>query len=261
MRTVLLGLAVALGLRVGDAHDGGAVAKSSVGPIDFAKVPRTIGKLPPLVAKVPLYGMFLFGPRGETRVWAVLDKSSASSAVYDVLHLDLNANGDLTDAGERFAAKLETIGDSKQCTFDVGRFVQPGTAAGAPRVHTGFSISWSPTWVSYHMNWSGGPITHGCYGPDGQSYGQFTADPATAPIVVPGHDLPFQFETWLSSTLVRGQENSFKVFVGNRGSVRGAFSSVDDKFLKPEEFVVATLLYKDRTGKEHSVRYELRERC
>jgi hypothetical protein len=154
--------------------------------------------------------------------------------------------------------------------FTIGRFVQPGpigqagrpaTGNDAPRVHTDFSITWTPTRVSWRMNWNGGPVTMGCYGPDAESYGNFTADPKTAPILVPGHDLPFQFETWLSHDLARGTDNMFKVFVGNRGSVKGAFSTVDDKFLKPDEFVIATLYYKDQTGKERNVRYELRERC
>jgi hypothetical protein len=43
--------------------------------------------------------------------------------------------------------------------------------------------------------------------------------------------------------------------------VKGAFTAVDDKFLEPDEFVIATLLYKDRAGRMKNVRYELRERC
>jgi hypothetical protein len=231
------------------------------GPIDFATVPRAIGKLPELHAAKPLYGLFLFGAKGETRVWAVLDKSRADAPAYDVLHLDVNANGDLTEAGESFAKSAKDSSRDGGSTFTIGRFVQPGTPAEAPRVHTDFSITSTSTRVSYRMSWNGGPVTMGCYGPDAQSYGAFTDDPKTAPILVPGHDLPFQFETWLSSDLVRGHDNAFKVFVGNRGSVKGAFTTVDDKFLKPDEFVIATLIYKDQTGKERNVRYELRERC
>ena len=231
------------------------------GPIDFSAVPRTIGKLPECKTDHPLYGLFLFGPKGETRVWAVLDKSRPDAPAFDVLHLDVNANGDLTDEGERFTGKVTGVGEQLQTTFTIGRFVQPGTPPEAPRVHTDFSIEWTATRISYRMHWNGGPITMGCYGPDASSYGSFTTDPKTAPILVPGHDLPFQFETWLSGDLARGPFNMFKVFVGNRGSTTGAFSCVDDKFLKPDEFVVATLIYKDLTGKEQSKRYELRERC
>ncbi len=241
------------------APDGGR--RASAAPIDFASVPRTIGTLPKLVAEKPLYGLFVFGAKGETRVWAVLDKSNAAESAYDVLHLDVNANGDLTEGGERFEAETEERGAQVAKKFSVGRFVQPGTPADAPRVHTDFSLTWSPSGVFYKMKWNGGPVTMGCYGPDGDSNGRFGEDPKSAPIVVPGHDLPFQFETWLSRKLARSGGCWFKVFVGNRGSVTGAFSCVDDKFLMPDEHVIATLIYKDRTGKERSVRYELRERC
>jgi hypothetical protein len=231
------------------------------GPIDFSKVPRTIGKLPECKASKPLYGLFLFGAKGETRVWAVLDKSRPDAQAFDLLYLDLNANGDLTDEGERFQGKVTNVVDEAHSTFTIGRFVQPGTPPESPHVHTEFSITWTPNRVSYRMHWNGGPITMGCYGPDAESYGGFTTDPKTAPILVPGHDLPFQFETWCSGELERGRENTFKVFVGNRGSKKGAFSTVDDKFLMPDEFVIATLVYKDQTGKERNVRYELRGRC
>jgi hypothetical protein len=242
----------------------GVSSTSAAGPIDFSTTPRTIGKLPAFKAAKPLYGLFLFGSKGETRVWAVLDKSRADAPAYDLLYLDRNANGDLTDDGERFERTETNFNRETQSVFTIGRFIQPGqpgTGNDAPRVHTDFSITWTPTRVSWRMNWNGGPLTMGCYGPDSQSYGSFTDDPKTAPILVPGHDLPFQFELWDSRDLARGSDNMFRVFVGNRGSVKGAFSTVDDKFLKPDEFVIATLLYKDQTGKERNVRYELRERC
>ena len=41
----------------------------------------------------------------------------------------------------------------------------------------------------------------------------------------------------------------------------GAFSCVDYHFLKPDEYVIALLVYKDRIGAKHRARYELRERC
>jgi hypothetical protein len=175
----------------GRSDDGPAQAPA--GPIDFAAVPRTIGKLPELYAKRPLYGLFVFGPKGETRVWAVLDQSRPETSRYDVLHLDVNANGDLTDAGERFEAAAGSGSGESPVVFQIGRFVQPGSASETPRVHTDFSITWTSASVSYRMRWNGGPITMGCYGPDAESYGRFTEDPKTAPILVPGHDLPFQF--------------------------------------------------------------------
>ena len=65
------------------------------GPIAFTQVPRKIVKPPPLVSSHPLYGLFLFGPKGETRVWAILDATTATSKEHDVLWIDLDADGDL----------------------------------------------------------------------------------------------------------------------------------------------------------------------
>src|SRR5262245_12231038 len=110
--TLRFSLRTSLLLAIAAAPSRGQAA--AAGPIDFATVPRAIAKLPKLEAKEPLYGLFLFGPKGETRVWAVLDKSRADAPAYDVLHLDLNANGDLTDEGECFKGKVGKAGDELQ---------------------------------------------------------------------------------------------------------------------------------------------------
>ena len=51
------------------------------------------------------------------------------------------------------------------------------------------------------------------------------------------------------------------VFLGNRGSRRGAFSSTDDKFLPPGEWVLATLIYTDQNGKRQRHAAKLTEKC
>jgi hypothetical protein len=122
--------------------------------IDLAKVPRTAPKTPTLVAARPLYGIYLFGQRGEKVVWAILDKSTREAPVYDLLYLDLNADGDLTRAEERFRGAQPSGSPSEppQCRFEIGRFVEPGSQ----RAHTEFVITWRPTRVSYQMKWLGG---------------------------------------------------------------------------------------------------------
>lgn len=63
---------------------------------DLSQIDRTIRKLPPLQSKTPEYCLLVFGPRAAKRVWLVHD--------CDVLYVDRNGNGDLTDPGERVAA-------------------------------------------------------------------------------------------------------------------------------------------------------------
>ncbi len=221
--------------------------------IDFAALDRTIGKLPALVAEKPLYGLFLFGRNGETRVWALLDRSSKAAQRYDLLYLDRDGDGDMTDAGERYVGTARGTGTR----FDIGGFRPPGSDA----AHTEFTITWTPASTRFRLLWRGGKVSMGGYGPTHESYAQFAESAANAPVFVPGTDRPFEFEHWMSGTLARGEETDFKVFVGNRGSVTGAFSTVDDTFLPEGAFPVATLLCKDKTGKELRVLAKLTSRC
>jgi hypothetical protein len=64
---------------------------------DLAKIDRTIKKEPAYRTK-PRYCLLVFGPKGETRAWLVLDG--------DTLYIDRNGNGDLTEDGERMKEAL-----------------------------------------------------------------------------------------------------------------------------------------------------------
>jgi hypothetical protein len=226
---------------------------------DFSQFKREIPKLPALMASQPLYGVFVFGAEREKYVWAILEKSSDKSSAFDVLLIDLNADGDLTQSTERFAGKVGNP-ESKaaiQCVFQIGRFADP--ALGRP--HTDFTITWRPHRVSYRMNWLGGKPTIGTFGPEPDQYGNFSTSVQEVPLIVPGHERPFQFEHWMSGKLMRGADNDFKVFLGNKGSGLGMFSSVDDKFLPPGDYVIAKLIYKDQFGKEQQSHFDLKSRC
>ena len=231
---------------------GAQSAPSSPRPIDFAALDRSIGKAPKLTADA-CYGLFLFGTNGEKRVFAILDSSDATASPrqYDVLYLDRNANGDLTEDGETFRA------GAKAGVFEIGDFTDPGTGA----VHKEFTITWTEASVRFRMLWRGSKVTFGGYGPTRDTYAKFAATAAKAPVFVPGWDRPFEFEHWMSGTLTRGESTDFKVFVGNRGDRPGTFSAVDDKFLPAGAAPVATLVWRDAEGKEQRTKLELPERC
>src|ERR1700732_1954245 len=78
---------------------------------DLSKIDRTIAKEPKYQSK-PKYCLLVFGPEAKTRVWLVLDG--------DVLYVDRNGNGDLTEAGERVTADKEGV-------FQIGRITETGT--------------------------------------------------------------------------------------------------------------------------------------
>ena len=64
---------------------------------DLTDIDRTILKEPAYQSKNPQYCLAVFGVKAEARVWVVLDG--------DVLYVDRNGNGDLTEAGERIDAE------------------------------------------------------------------------------------------------------------------------------------------------------------
>src|SRR4051812_29976418 len=71
-------------------------------------------KEPAYQTKAPKYGLLRFGPKGEDRVWLVLDG--------DTLYVDRNGNGDLTEPGDKVAAEKRPGRDPGESgrSFDVG---------------------------------------------------------------------------------------------------------------------------------------------
>src|SRR5215831_902468 len=68
------------------------IAGVTAAAADLTKIDRTIAK-EPVYQNKPKYCLLVFGPDAKTRVWLVIDG--------DVLYVDRNGNGDLTEKGER----------------------------------------------------------------------------------------------------------------------------------------------------------------
>lgn len=94
------------------------------GPADLASVERRIAKEPAYQTKAPRYCLLVFGPGAKHRVWLVQDG--------DALYVDRNANGDLTESGERVTAKGRT---ADQRVFEVGDLRD------GPLTHTGLTVA------------------------------------------------------------------------------------------------------------------------
>src|SRR5213593_3143164 len=101
-----------------------ALGAAPASAADLTKIDRTIAKEPVYRTKAPRYCLLVFGPEAKFRVWLVQDG--------DVLYVDRNGNGDLTEEGERVTAKGRTQGSR---SFDVGD-LQDGSLR-----HTGLSVS------------------------------------------------------------------------------------------------------------------------
>jgi hypothetical protein len=92
-------------------------------------VDRRIAKQPEYHSKRPLYGLLVFGPAAEKRISMVLDQSKPAIERYDLLYIDLNANGDLTEPTERRLGEIDD-NDIRFQLPDLKVFVgQPGVGA------------------------------------------------------------------------------------------------------------------------------------
>ncbi len=89
---------------------------------DLAKIERKIAKEPIYKGK-PKYCLLVFGPEAKTRIWLVQDEN--------LLYLDRNGNGDLTEEGERVELK------NQQANF---RVFEAGDIKDGPLTHAGLSI-------------------------------------------------------------------------------------------------------------------------
>jgi hypothetical protein len=229
-------------------------------PVDFAKIPRTIAKTPTFTSKKPLYALFLFGEKHDARVWAVLDQGRADKPDYDVLYLDLEGDGDLTQPTNRIVGKEpetrdEATGAEKPYQFEVDRLDVGG------QKHRAFALIAAGPSFSYQLSWEGKRTWYGPYGLDYEHRAKLAESPEKAPILVPGGAGPFQFELSSGEALVRGDADTVQLLIGNVGSERGAFSTTSNDLLPKNDYVVVELVYTDKDNKQKSFLAELRERC
>jgi hypothetical protein len=217
---------------------------------DLTKINRRVVKEPKYISKRPLYGLYVFGPRATTRVWAVLDKSEEGKTEYDVLYFDRNANGDLTEPGERLTGSGQ---------IKVGTFKDPATGD----VHENLTISRRPDGsIFLRLIWKGKEPIMGGYAEDPGPYCQFAESPEQAPILWPGAEGPLGFQRWIfDKEFPIGGSGDARVFLGHQGIGPNTFCAVTQEFLPPDIPVLVTLIYKDGEGKERRSQNELRERC
>ena len=69
---------------------------------DYTRIDRTL-KEPKYGSAKPAYRFLAFGPEGKTIIALVADESKGTGSGFDTLYVDLNANRDITEPGERFA--------------------------------------------------------------------------------------------------------------------------------------------------------------
>jgi hypothetical protein len=232
------------------------LGRASDNPV-LQNIDRSISKEPSYVAKRPLYGLLAFGPEAQKRVWMVFDHSKPGAKLFDVIYVDLNANGDLTESTERFVGKME----GNDIRFRLPDLKDPVTKA----VHTQFtarvSSAHAPT-IMVSLLWQGRLKMGGGYPQDPENgYLKLGDKPANAPVLWANGDTPFRFQRWYSGRLTIGGDEDFMVFIGQPGRGENAFWAFQEHFLPESEGVKATLIYRDAAGKERRATCLLKERC
>jgi hypothetical protein len=226
---------------------------------ELSKIDRRIGKQPKYIAEQPLYGLVVVGPQMKTRIWMVLDKSATSQTEYDVVHADLNGNGDLTDDGERIALNVDKDGTSR---FKLPDITDPNTG----ETHTEFSLRCASREEPYQMvtaKWKGKQKFGGGYtdDPENEPYSQFASTLEKAPILWLNGDGPFTFQRWYIEPLQIGREIDVKLFIGVAGVGKSTFCAFQVHALPEGEGIHGTLHYTTKTGEQGQSTFALLNKC
>jgi len=243
---------------------------------DLSQIKRTLAKEPSYRAQ-PRYCLLVFGPEAKTRVWLVQDG--------DVLYVDRDGNGDLTEAGKKVAAEAQ---DKDQGIY---RF-RVGDIADGPRRHKDLSVGIAkidyladleqavksllarnaqargygitceidmPGWKGAGV---GGRVVQRAGFLDGNGVLQFADRPQDAPIVHFGGS--WRIGLFSPQQLVVGRETDVIVGVGTPGSGAGSTAWSDYEGVIPEGvYPTLDISYAPKRPGEPPVHehYELKRRC
>jgi hypothetical protein len=233
---------------------------------DLSKIDRTIKKEPKYKGK-PKYCLLVFGPEAKTCVWLVLDG--------DVLYVDRNGNGDLTEVDERVTEKQEnkygvtfqavTVRDGRLTHTVQAGFGPLSTRAEDlrewPEYQTLLRRDSRPTsyWVLAEVSKPGrdGRVKQEADPFDANGILQFADRPQTAPIVY------FGGSRVLSSVgrpkLTIDTKTDLQIGFGTQGLGPGTFTYTAYEGLVPSAvFPVAEITF---PGDSRPRRYELKLRC
>src|SRR5438552_4184636 len=264
----------------------GLLVPAATADADLTQLDRSIKKEPQYRTKSPRYCLLVFGPEARTRVWLVLDGDS--------LYVDRNANGDLTEDGERTAVPAFTPSDHP--LFDGVRQVVLGSVQDGKAVHTQLTFGqiryrktlgkieddqrskaaeWQSVLDTIHRRGPDGmsdTLTVNVAGPgpqdstmwiawsDDQGHLRFGESPKVAPIVHFGGPLSMMVNPLVKIRPDPGQDDYFSVHIGTTGVGRGSFAySCYDRVPK-DVFPVADIEYPPGRagGPPVKERYELK---
>jgi hypothetical protein len=251
-------------------------AVGSLGAADLRQIERTIAKEPAYKNK-PKYCLLVFGEQARTRVWLVQDG--------DVLYVDRNANGDLTEKDERITLKPDNkdfrtfeAGDIHDGSLthtglnvmhfrvsagEVGNLREMariiGHSGGEPWAWTMWLAAERPADDKRHLPKR---ITY-IVNTDGRGYLLFADRPADAPIIHFNGPWTLGLQD-LKQHLTAGQKSRLTFGVGTPGLRPGTFSFVCYPDTIPADaYPVADITFPPKSKGEKPIRrkYTFKDRC
>jgi hypothetical protein len=244
---------------------------------DLTKIERSICKEPAYQSKTPRYCLLVFGPEAKSRVWLVLDGKT--------LYVDRNGNGDLTDDGEKIAAKKGTDWleedlfevdeirpderTHKNLTLSVRKVDNLAARDESLREAIarlpqgrGCSLSISVELPGWKGRGAGGRINQAAGLYDSHGFLMFADKPHDAPIIHFGG--PWQMQSDTRNRLMVGQEGELVVSIGTRGLGAGTTAYLFYADTVPENVHPRVeITYPPAKPGEPPLKhlYELKERC
>ena len=224
----------------------------------FRGMDRTIAREPKYLAN-PLYGLIVFDIETKARVWFVLDKSSTDKKEHDVLYLDRNGNGDLTESGERYVTPVNEGGTVVHETGPI-KINESGPE------HTEFKLyaSMVQRGISpfFRVKLGGKDEMWGGFSRPGERSG-LGSTPEKAPVFVASLQPPLTFQLFLSNGEFLTAGNArIAVVVGVPGNGPGTFMGVHENYLVPgKDRLFGTWIGKNFEGREVRERFEIKGHC
>lgn len=254
----------------------GLLAPALASAADLTKLDRRIAKEPAYQTKAPAYCLAVFGPDAAYHAWIVRDG--------DVLYVDKNGNGDLTEASERIAsdkgdggaffAGTLRIGGREHRNFvvrssrlaDYGDDVKSHPVAKAALAKNKdaelMSVSVEADAPALKARSEGGRVAFMArYDANGPLL--FAPTPAAAPVIHFGGPLTVACESAKPSLYVN-IVHDLMLLVGTPGVGAGTFAMLAyDKVIPREAVVVVEAEFPSKKSGDPPVRetFELKERC
>jgi RNA polymerase sigma factor (sigma-70 family) len=231
------------------AEEGAAPQEKEPPLVDLQSIPRQLTREPAYEGKKHWYCLLVFGPRAETKVWLVHDPGKDwFDPKDDVLYVDRNGNGDLTEADKRIPATVRT---GQLMVF----FLTPNpvTTVSLPAFHidtiteVGGKVQHTDLEVVSHGFCGGCPrytISVKVNGKDTQTTVggtlRFGTTPQEAPVIHFNGPLTLQLQRWTGLTMVpgdgtpptdeqrdltAGKREKFTALLGSKGLGNGTFAA------------------------------------